>query len=225
MVILHTGSPDRSYVGDSCPCHRLSADSPECPPSWLRLLRRVVAIFSVRPPHPGSIPVANISGSRPLSEARSNLSPAAPTRDFTATTFIVRNEELFLLWHNKIETWLPPGGHIHDHELPHVAALREVKEESGLNVRLILAGDDGQKWGPVEVLHQPVCILLEDIEPGHQHIDLIYFAVCLDDEPACVNQREAREGRLITASVLASAQDIHEDIRILGLRALEAARS
>ncbi len=147
------------------------------------------------------------------------------TRDFTATTFVVRNGELFLLWHNKLQTWFPPGGHIHVNELPHVAALREVKEESGLNVRLILPGDGGQTWGPVEVLHQPVCVLLEDIEPGHQHIDLIYFAICLDNEPACINLREAREGRWITAADLASAQDIHEDIQILGLRALAAASS
>lgn len=147
------------------------------------------------------------------------------TRDFTATTFVVRNDELFLLWHNKIQTWLPPGGHIDDNELPEDAARREVLEESGLKVRLIAAGDGGQQWGPVQVLHQPACILLEDIEPGHQHIDLIYYAVTTDDQPAQVNPREARDGRWIDAAELAQADDIHEDIRTLGLRALKAARS
>ncbi len=155
----------------------------------------------------------------PVSEPR-------PTRDFTATTFVVRGDLLFLLWHNKIEAWLPPGGHIHSGELPEEAALREVLEESGLRVRLIDPADGGNRWGPVCVLHQPVCILLEDIEPGiHQHIDLIYFAVTLNDEPAQVNPREAREGRWINAEDLFKAEDIHEDIRILGQRALDAAAS
>jgi 8-oxo-dGTP pyrophosphatase MutT (NUDIX family) len=32
--------------------------------------------------------------------------------------------------------WLPPGGHIDPHELPHDAAVREVHEETGLAVAL-----------------------------------------------------------------------------------------
>ena len=151
------------------------------------------------------------------------MSESTISRDFTATTFIVRDEQNFLLWHNKIETWLPPGGHIHAGELPEHAALREVREESGLVVRLIEPVDGGQVWGPVKVLHQPACILLEDIEPNHQHIDLIYFAVTVDRAPAKVNPREAREGRWVDASTLEEADDIHEDIRILGQRALAAA--
>ena len=78
-----------------------------------------------------------------------------------------------LLWHKQIDAWLPPGGHIEDGELPEEAALREVWEETGLEVELL---GDRDTWGGVTVLRRPVCILLEDITPGHQHIDLIYFA-------------------------------------------------
>ena len=61
------------------------------------------------------------------------------TRDFTATTFIVRDGATLLLWHRKLQMWLPPGGHIDPHELPHDAAVREVREETGYEVTLLIS--------------------------------------------------------------------------------------
>lgn len=95
------------------------------------------------------------------------------TRDFTATTFIVENHQTLLLWHRKLQMWLPPGGHIDPHELPHLAAIREVFEETGLHVAL---QTEPKMMGNVTLLPQPYCMLLEPIGPEHEHIDLIYFA-------------------------------------------------
>ncbi len=69
---------------------------------------------------------------------------------------------------------MPPGGHIEKDELPDDAALREVFEETGVAVALV-----GERREDVEEpvqLHRPAGVQLEDIGPGHQHIDLIYFA-------------------------------------------------
>src|SRR5437867_7323611 len=101
------------------------------------------------------------------------VAPAAITRDFTATTFVVHEARTLLLLHRKLGKWFPPGGHIDPHELPDHAAIREVREESGLEVELLARAS---RLGSIPVLPQPYCILLEDISPGHQHIDLIYFA-------------------------------------------------
>ncbi|MEE2659099.1 MAG: NUDIX domain-containing protein [Candidatus Latescibacterota bacterium] len=144
----------------------------------------------------------------------------ALTRDFTATTFVVRDNATLLLWHNKIKMWLPPGGHIHDGELPEEAAVREVREETGLGVELVAPGDSGSNWGHVRVLHTPQCILLEDIEPGHQHIDLIYFARARDDAEPKVNPREASRLRWVDADGLES-EEIAKDVRILGVRSID----
>src|ERR671913_387128 len=95
------------------------------------------------------------------------------TRDWAATTFVVHEARTLLLLHRKLGKWLPPGGHIDPHELPDVAALREVEEETGLQVALL---DAGAELGPVRRLAQPICILLEHIAPHHEHIDLIYVA-------------------------------------------------
>ena len=148
-----------------------------------------------------------------------------PTRDFTATTFVVRDESTFLLWHNKIGAWLPPGGHIHPGELPEVAAVREVLEESGLHVELVETGRRSGPLGAVEVLHSPVCILLEDIEIGHQHIDLIYFARTKDDADPQLNPREASRFRWCSAAELLHSEDIAADICQLGTEAIQVLSS
>ena len=81
---------------------------------------------------------------------------------------------MLLHFHRKLGMWLPPGGHIERDELPDDAAVREVLEETGVEVELV-----GERREDVEdpvQLHRPEGVQLEDIGPGHQHIDLIYFA-------------------------------------------------
>lgn len=97
------------------------------------------------------------------------------TRDFTVATFVIHANKVLLLWHKKLSMWLPPGGHIHVGELPDEAAVREVLEETGLEVTLLSQPALPQVPGPLQ-LARPEGIQLEDIGPGHQHIDLIYFA-------------------------------------------------
>jgi 8-oxo-dGTP pyrophosphatase MutT (NUDIX family) len=137
------------------------------------------------------------------------------TRDFTATTFVVQQGATLLLLHRKLGTWFPPGGHIEPGELPHEAALREVREETGLEVALL---DAGSRLGTVLVLPQPHCILLETITPGHEHIDLIYFAR-VTGGVLRVAEREARAVRWCSPDDLA-APAIAEDVRVLGRRAI-----
>ena len=141
------------------------------------------------------------------------------TRDFTATTFVVHEQRTLLLHHRKLGMWLPPGGHIDPYELPNQAALREVREESGLVAEL---QDQGHKLGRIQVLPQPYCILLEDISVGHQHIDLIYFARVCGGSLAHA-EREASAARWYSWEEL-GAPEIAEDICELGRRAIESYR-
>lgn len=106
----------------------------------------------------------------------------ALTRDFTVATFVVRDRQVLLLWHRKLQMWLPPGGHIEPNELPDEAAVREVWEETG--VACALVGERGVDIENPRQLVRPVGIQLEDIRADHQHIDLIYFARPVDPERA-----------------------------------------
>lgn len=142
------------------------------------------------------------------------------TRDFAATTFIVRDGQTLLLWHKKVKAWLPPGGHIETNELPEVAAVREVYEETRLHIELL---GEQTCWDGVKVLRTPVCILLEDISPGHQHIDLIYFARITGGHLR-IAAEEASQYRWCGYREL-GGPEIAQDIRILGRQAIEAASS
>jgi len=102
----------------------------------------------------------------------------AITRDFTVAVFVVHADRVLLHFHRKLGMWLPPGGHIEPHELPDDAAIREVAEETGVRARLV--GERGVDLASPpypRALARPAGIQLEDIAPGHQHIDLVYFAV------------------------------------------------
>jgi 8-oxo-dGTP pyrophosphatase MutT (NUDIX family) len=99
------------------------------------------------------------------------------TRDFTVAVFVVWQNRVLLHQHQKIGKLLPPGGHIELGELPDEAAIRETLEETGLRVELIgeLAPQSFEAGSPLPLV-RPRGVQLEFISPGHEHIDLIYFA-------------------------------------------------
>ena len=96
------------------------------------------------------------------------------TRDFTVATFVVHGGRVLLLFHPKLRKWLPPGGHIEPGELPDEAAVREVREEAGLEVELV--GERALPVGSPRQLIRPEGVQLESIAPGHEHVDFVYFA-------------------------------------------------
>jgi 8-oxo-dGTP pyrophosphatase MutT (NUDIX family) len=95
-------------------------------------------------------------------------------RHFTVAVFVVHEGRVLLHYHRKLGKWLPPGGHIEANELPDEAATREVLEETGIRARLI-----GARGLPIDDPRQlviPAGVQVERIYPGHEHIDLVYFA-------------------------------------------------
>ncbi|MDA0747866.1 MAG: NUDIX hydrolase, partial [bacterium] len=75
------------------------------------------------------------------------------------------------------------------------------------------------RMGSVEVLCRPEYILLEQIGPEHQHIDLIYFARVMGGR-LNISEEEAEDYRWCTPENL-DEEEIAEDIRRLGKEAIE----
>ncbi len=103
--------------------------------------------------------------------------------DFTAEVFVVHKNKVLLRVHDKLHIWLSVGGHIELDEDPNEAAVREVKEEVGLDVVL---WDGNQKFrGEVEgckELVPPVALNRNRVSPTHEHVTLIYFATSATDK-------------------------------------------
>ena len=95
--------------------------------------------------------------------------------DFTVAIFVVHDEKILLIHHRQLNKWLPLGGHIELDEDPEQAALREAKEESGLDVELL--GERPPTTGPgTRALIAPRFLDIHRINETHEHIGMIYWA-------------------------------------------------
>lgn len=95
--------------------------------------------------------------------------------DFTVALFVVDAGRVLLVHHRRLGRWLPLGGHIELDEDPEAAALREAKEESGLDVELL--GERPPTTGPgTRALIAPRFLDIHRISDTHEHVGLIYWA-------------------------------------------------
>ena len=140
------------------------------------------------------------------------------TRHFTATTIIIYKDKALLHLHKKLGIWIPVGGHIDRDELPQDTALREIKEETGLAVK-IYTPDKQQPMPNVLQLLRPMHILLEDINQFHQHIDFIYYATAETDvlKP---EDGEAINLKWFTADEIKKIEGAPENVKVITLEAL-----
>lgn len=143
------------------------------------------------------------------------------TRHFTATTFVVHAGKVLLHRHAKQGLWLPPGGHIERDELPDDAARREIEEETGLRLRLHSEDEAVSLSREMDcgVVPQPAFILIEDINPYHQHIDFTYFAKLADDSE--VTPRSNHNGFAWFALDELDRDGVPQNVRAGALRAIE----
>ena len=158
-------------------------------------------------------------------------------RHFTVTGFVSIDGRTALHWHPRLDMWLPPGGHIEADEDPLQAVLREVREETGLDVD-VLATAPVFAYAQPPQLPAPAAMAIYDIprdgslDEPHQHIDLVYFtrprggAAALPQDDDCwlwVEAAALRGSGPLTGGHGRSAA-VAEDVRELGRAAIAAAR-
>jgi len=102
--------------------------------------------------------------------------------DFTASVFIVHGGKVLLHMHTKLGKWLQPGGHIELDEDPNQAAIREVKEETGLDVSLVGAPRIPELAGHPNDIIPPKFLNRHPYNATHEHVDLTFFATVLGGE-------------------------------------------
>jgi len=98
-------------------------------------------------------------------------------RHYTASAVVLDDAgRMLLVHHNKIGQWLYPGGHIDPDEDPAQAALREVREETG--IQAVIIGEPAFSHPAVRSHAAPWAIIEMDVTDSkvgaHRHIDLVY---------------------------------------------------
>lgn len=98
-------------------------------------------------------------------------------RKYVVGGYIVHNNKVLLCMHNTLKRWLPVGGVIEENELPEDALVREVKEETGLDVIVFpqakMEGCDNY----AKPVASPYRIQLDRINDELEYIDFVYFCM------------------------------------------------
>ncbi len=102
--------------------------------------------------------------------------------DFTVETFVVYKDKVLLRMHDKFKMWLSVGGHIELDEDPNQAAVREVKEEVGLDITLYKSNQIFDHTNEEDrQLIPPMGLSRHFVNPTHEHICFVYFATAPSD--------------------------------------------
>ena len=144
--------------------------------------------------------------------------------DFVVSVFIVRKNKVLLIYHKRYNEWLPIGGHIELNEDPEQALYREIREESGLKVK-ILAPIPPVKHRGVKPIPTPSFVDAHRIDDKHKHIAFVYFGVAASDKVK-LHTREHREFRWVGKNELKSRElRLTPSIYFYCLQALKQASS
>ena len=123
--------------------------------------------------------------------------------DYTAEVFIVYQNKVLLRQHDKYKMWLSVGGHVELDEDPNQAAVREVKEEVGLDVILwhansypLITQEGYQELIPPQFMNR------HRINPTHEHVTLVYFASSTTDQLILSEHEQSEACRWFTKGEL-----------------------
>lgn len=144
-------------------------------------------------------------------------------KEATASAFLFRQGEdgvwrTALVWHPRMELWVPAGGHVEVDESTAEAALREVLEETGFRAELLSGPSLPLPAGfPHTAVAAPWWVVEmragadNHTREAHVHLDHVFVAVV---ERAAPSQQPVHEVRWFTEQEVAETAGLSEDSRL-----------
>lgn len=111
--------------------------------------------------------------------------------DIVVSAIIKENDAILMIWHEKLGSWLFPGGHVEEGETLEMAIIRECMEEIHGDIELVENKIKNITSNGVEEENRPYCILLEpinEIDNYHYHLDFIFMAKIKDKSSIQCNE-------------------------------------
>lgn len=139
--------------------------------------------------------------------------------DFTASVFVVHEGKVLLHKHKKLGLWLQPGGHIELEDDPNEAAIREMQEETGLDIELV-GSRPSDPAIPGDIV-PPVFLNRHHFNDTHEHIDFVYFGRVVGGELRA-EEGTATDFRWLSREEVENDPDLRPAIRTYALAALDA---
>ncbi|MFA7707354.1 MAG: NUDIX domain-containing protein [Candidatus Pacearchaeota archaeon] len=140
--------------------------------------------------------------------------------DFTIEVFIVHNNKVLLRIHDKLKKWLSVGGHIELDEDPVQAAIREVKEEVGLDIK-IPEPNFNSSIKDYKELMTPRFLNRHKINENHEHVTLVYFVKSNTDKLILSKTEITEDCKWFTKEEINNDSSILPHIKYYAIKALE----
>jgi ADP-ribose pyrophosphatase YjhB (NUDIX family) len=138
--------------------------------------------------------------------------------DFSVETLVVYKGKVLLRKHDKYGIWLSVGGHIELGEDPNEAAVREVKEEMGLDVELVDSRLFKENEKDRRELIAPTGLNRHSISATHEHISFMYFARATSD--VIIPEKSTDVWKWCTENDLDALGNIPKDVLFYAKKAL-----
>ena len=129
----------------------------------------------------------------------------------TSSVFILRRDRergwmTALVWHPRLECWLPAGGHVEENETAAQCGIREALEETGLDITLVPGPAVPVPFGfPHRQVPAPWLVAEVPAAPdrhtreSHVHADHVYVAIAAAPAPCRDPEHQVRGSARLTS--------------------------
>lgn len=138
--------------------------------------------------------------------------------DYTVEVFLVYKNRVLIRKHDKYDIYTGVGGHIEKNEDPVQAAIREVKEETGLEVKIFNSQKLSNETGD---LIPPFAVNRHRISKTHEHVGFFYAGKVNTDKIVQQTGEESEDIKWLTREEILNHSMISSNIKTYALKALD----
>ena len=129
--------------------------------------------------------------------------------DLVSTGYIFFKDKVLLIFHSKLDKWLPVGGHIEKNESPTQSLTREVKEETNLDIEILF--DPKLPLISKNLLPTPIFVDIHSVG-DHDHCSFYYLCKVLNPEALQIN-KELKDAKWFSKQEIIEL-DLLEDVKM-----------
>ena len=140
--------------------------------------------------------------------------------DLVVTGFIFDDDKLLLILHKKLQKWLPVGGHIDSDETPDKTVIREIKEETNLDIEFLEKPDVKETEDMIKVLPLPFFSNTHNVG-SHDHCSLDYLVKAKNPDDIQIKKDEIIDYKWFTKEDLSNNDEITPNVKEIALYAFK----
>lgn len=140
--------------------------------------------------------------------------------DLVVAGYLIHNNRILLIHHEKLGLWLPPGGHIDRDETPDEALEREFREEVNLEIEILNRNDMPMEGNIKKQLAVPFYVNVHDFKGEHDHCCFFYLCKPRNKEKVMINRSEVKGYAWFSIGEL-NQEHIPPDVRNIAIKAFE----